>query len=55
MYELVSEKLDLLNKLNKQLRIVKDLEVGALDDSLPKSEFELEKYINEVKEELNYR
>ncbi len=55
MYELVSAKLDLLNKLNKQLRIVKDLEVGTLDESLPTSEFELEKYINEVKAELNYK
>lgn len=55
MYNLITEKLDRLNKLNKQLRIVKDLEVGTLDQSLPQTESEIEAEIARLKKELNYK
>ena len=55
MYNLITEKLDRLNKLNKQLRIVKDLEVGTLDASLPQIQSEIEAAISQVKAELNYK
>ena len=55
MYELVTEKLDKLNKLNKQLRIVNEIEVGELDLSLPQTVLEIEIEIEKVKAELNYK